>query len=99
MVIFGGSLYPSETITSELWTLNLTSLQWTPLFDDDRNNGTVPLDRHVLPIAVTGHSAHVIGSKMVVIFGLSSGDEIFSSRVQEYDFSEFSHSPLFLSSH
>lgn len=41
-----------------------------------------------LPLPVRSHTAHVIGSKMIILFGLSSGTETFISYVQEYDFGE-----------
>ena len=40
----------------------------------------------LLPLPVRSHTAHVVGSKMVVLFGLSSGAETLISYVQEYDF-------------
>lgn len=86
MYVLGGSLYPSETILSEFWMLDLTSFKWTPLFNVSANpdNSSAP----TLPIPVRGHTAHVVGSKMVVLFGISSGDELLPAYVQEYDFSE-----------
>lgn len=86
MYVFGGALYPSEAMVSELWLLNLTTSQWTPLFNDTMDNVTEPLPS--LPVAVRGHTAHVVGSKMVVLFGISPGEEIFPAYVQEYDFGE-----------
>ena len=80
MYVFGGSLYPSETITSELWRLNLTTFQWTLLFADPANSSLT-----ALPLAVRGHTAHVVGSKMVILFGISPGEEEFPAYVQEYD--------------
>lgn len=41
-----------------------------------------------LPLPVRSHTAHVVGSKMVVLFGISSGAETLISYVQEYDFSK-----------
>lgn len=89
MYVFGGSLYPSEVISSELWVLDLTSLQWTPLFNEstpDLDNSSVPVLQ--LPVPVRGHTAHVMGSKMLLLFGLSSGGEEFPAYVQEYEFGE-----------
>lgn len=80
MYVFGGSLYPSETISSELWRLNLTTFQWTPLFADSANSSLT-----ALPLAVRGHTAHVLGSKMIILFGISPGEGVFPAYVQEYD--------------
>ena len=41
-----------------------------------------------LPLPVRSHTAHVVGSKMIILFGLSSGTETFISYIQEYDFGE-----------
>ena len=38
-----------------------------------------------LPMPVRSHTAHIIGSKMVVLFGYSSREDIFISYVQEYN--------------
>lgn len=43
-----------------------------------------------LPIPVRSHTAHVIGNKMVTLFGLSSGRTVLLSYVQEFDFGELS---------
>lgn len=91
--MFGGVLYPSESITAELWRLNLTALQWTPLFNlsvpsNPDDNSTEEVEPLRPPVPVRGHTAHVVGSKMVVLLGLSSGEETFPAYVQEYDFSK-----------
>ena len=94
MYVFGGVLYPSETITSELWKLDLASLQWTPLFNesvpasDDGTNITERVEPLHPPVAVRGHTAHVVGGKMVVLLGMSPGSDTFPVYVQEYDFSK-----------
>ena len=43
----------------------------------------------LLPLPVRSHSAHLVGSKMVVLFGLSSSEDSFISYVQEYDFGKY----------
>jgi len=43
-------------------------------------------DDGYLPMPVRSHTAHVVGSRMVVLFGYSSREDIFISYVQEYDF-------------
>ena len=45
-----------------------------------------PSEENFLPLPVRSHTAHVVGSKMIVLFGLSSGAETLISYVQEYDF-------------
>lgn len=90
MYIFGGAVTPSEAIVAELWQLNLTSLQWTPLFNTSTDNSSAESAATTLPVAVRGHTAHVVGSKMVILFGISPGEEIFPPYVQEYDFGESS---------
>ena len=45
-------------------------------------------EENLLPLSVRSHTAHVVGSKMIVLFGVSSGAETLISYVQEYDFSE-----------
>lgn len=47
-----------------------------------------PLKEYFLPLPVRSHTAHVVGSKMIVLFGLSSGTEVLISYVQEYNFGE-----------
>lgn len=89
MYVFGGSLYPSEDITSELWRLDLTSFQWYPLFNQsspDSDNSSAPLLQ--LPVAVRAHTAHVVGGHMLVLFGLSSGTEEFPAYIQRYNLGE-----------
>ena len=52
-----------------------------------------------LPLPVRSHTAHVIGNKMVTLFGLSSGRTVFLSYVQVFDFGELSllnvHCPVY----
>lgn len=45
-------------------------------------------EENLLPLPVRSHTAHVVGSKMIVLFGVSSGAETLISYVQEYDFSK-----------
>ena len=83
MFVFGGSLFPSEDFTNELWELDLVLWEWLPLF-----NRTTPTSVISLPVPVRDHTAHVVGSKMVVLYGLSSLSTAFFSLVQEYDLSK-----------
>lgn len=107
MYVFGGSLYPTETITAELWKLDLTTLQWTPLFNQSSSpppdNSSSPFPSTPVypaplepPVPVRGHTAHVVGSKMLVLLGYSSAEEPFPSYVQEYDFGETRVVPMLL---
>ncbi len=83
MYVFGGSLYPSEELTSDLWELDLNTWEWQYLF-----NVTQPLSQSAPPIPVRDHTAHVVGSKMVVLYGLTSTMTGYVPLVQEYDFSK-----------
>ena len=38
-----------------------------------------------LPMPVRSHTAHIVGSKMMVLFGYSNREDVFISYVQEYD--------------
>ena len=38
-----------------------------------------------LPMPVRSHTTHIVGSKMVVLFGYSNREDVFISYVQEYD--------------
>ena len=48
-----------------------------------------PSEESFLPLPVRSHTAHVVDSKMIVLFGVSSGAETLISYVQEYDFSKW----------
>lgn len=57
--------------------------------EDVASSISIKSDRQdFLPLPVRSHTAHVVGSKMIVLFGVSSGAEILISYVQEYDFSK-----------
>ena len=100
MYVYGGAKLPSEEVVDELWKLDLITHEWTPHFNMSEvpvdENTTALMDeldtvipqpkRSSLPIPVRSHTAHVVDSKMVVLFGLSSSTEIFVSYVQEYNF-------------
>ncbi|GMT35422.1 hypothetical protein PFISCL1PPCAC_26719, partial [Pristionchus fissidentatus] len=75
--LFGGMIERKHS-NSELWSLDVNSLVWTK--ENDNNNDLVSG-----PLAVYGHTAHVIDSKMYVFFGFNSVVR-FSTRVQVYDF-------------
>ena len=102
MYVYGGAKLPSEDVVDELWALDLITHEWTPHFNMSEihveDNITTLMDepdvstvisqprRSLLPIPVRSHTAHVVDSKMVVLFGLSSSAEFFISYVQEYNF-------------
>ena len=115
MYVFGGAKIPTEEITSELWVLDLVSLEWMDLSpvsnttanDSSDGNETIPgvismetlqlsPQEDYLPLPVRSHTAHVIGSAMVVLFGLTSDRLKLVGFVQEYDFGKptrLSHLP------
>ena len=55
--------------------------------DTSDSNDTIPWG---LPLPVRGHTAHVIGNKMVVFFGLAYAAELFPSAIQELDLGKYS---------
>ncbi|XGW32973.1 hypothetical protein V3C99_017466 [Haemonchus contortus] len=73
-----GGVIDRRNITSELWSFDLHTKEWTQENGENRNL-TIP------PLAVSGHTAHVIGSEMYVIFGYHP--EIgFVHNIQIYNF-------------
>ncbi|XP_074640642.1 attractin-like protein 1 [Tubulanus polymorphus] len=58
--MYGGNI--NGDITNELWRFDLVSNTWMKLNSSSGND---------LPIAVAGHTAHLIGNAMIVIFGHS----------------------------
>ena len=105
MYVYGGAKWPTEEIVNELWALDLLTQVWTPHFNIssfyvDDNATTLMNELHVsevqfhsernlLPLPVRSHTAHVVGSKMIILFGLSSGSETFVSYIQEYNFGKY----------
>lgn len=74
--MYGGVI--DSQITSEFWELNLSRSEW------------IEIDLHMTShshVPVSGHTAHVIGGKMHVIFGYNP-DLGFINIVQECDLSE-----------
>lgn len=55
---------------------------------------TTDEDTPTVPFRVRGHTAHVFGSKMVVLFGMTDAETSFINFVQEYDFSEAMLQPV-----
>ena len=85
MYVFGGTKVLTEEMTNELWALDLATMAWAVIGTNKTNDSSISF----LPIPVRSHTAHVIGSKMVVILGWSSLEDSTVSLVQEFDFSEF----------
>uniref|UniRef100_A0A158P813 Attractin-like protein 1 n=1 Tax=Angiostrongylus cantonensis TaxID=6313 RepID=A0A158P813_ANGCA len=61
LFMFGG-VVGRKKITSELWSFDLQTREWR-LEGGENNNIMAP------PLSVAGHSAHVIGSEMLIFFG------------------------------
>lgn len=87
MYVFGGTKVTTEEMTNELWALDLTTMTWALIETNLTNNSSVAF----LPFPVRSHTAHVVGSKMLIILGFSSIEDSTVSLVQEFDFSEFLH--------
>lgn len=64
-----------NTVVDELWSFDINTFQWSQI--------RLSVDSHQ-PLAVVGHTAVVVNSTMVVLFG-NSQEEYFSSIVQELD--------------
>ncbi|KJH43856.1 kelch repeat protein [Dictyocaulus viviparus] len=61
LFMFGGVI-GRKNITSELWSFDLQTKKWT--LEGGENN-----DVMLAPLSVAGHTAHVIGSEMLIFFG------------------------------
>ena len=83
MYVFGGTKLATEEITNELWALDLAAMTWA-LIGTNYNTSV-----RSLPVPVRSHTAHVVGSKMVVLLGLTSVEDVIISYVQEFDFGKF----------
>uniref|UniRef100_A0A914DA50 Attractin/MKLN-like beta-propeller domain-containing protein n=1 Tax=Acrobeloides nanus TaxID=290746 RepID=A0A914DA50_9BILA len=77
LYVFGG-VVNQNYITNELWSLDMNSLKWTLEFENDNSS-------LALPMAVAGHTAHVIGNEMHVLFGYNPY-EGYLYQVQIYSF-------------
>lgn len=65
-------------ITNELWSFHVETRQWRQLAVHNDSPLSVPL-------AVFGHTAHVVGDEMFVFFGYNPF-EAYVFRVQIYSF-------------
>uniref|UniRef100_A0A0N5AIM8 CUB domain-containing protein n=1 Tax=Syphacia muris TaxID=451379 RepID=A0A0N5AIM8_9BILA len=62
LYMFGG-VTKDNTVTAELWSLNMSSLIWV---NETATNFSL---NEVLPIPVSGHKAHVIENEMFIFYG------------------------------
>ncbi|EDO36874.1 predicted protein [Nematostella vectensis] len=86
LVVFGGRVEGSEV--NELWIFDTHLMSWQEVSPKGGNT----------PLAVSGHSATVVGGKMVVLFGYGP-EEGFTQKVQEYDLMTNSWQLFNVSSH
>lgn len=77
LYVFGGVVNQSF-ITNELWSFNISTLEWKLESGHDSSSTAIPS-------AVSGHTAHVINDEMYVVFGYNSF-EGYIPRVQIYSF-------------
>ena len=85
MYIFGGELVSSGVVSNELWAFNLTSFEWQVLLPSNRTTSS-----SYLPLAVRHHTAHVVGDRMLIIWGFAGNrGSVLTRLVQQYDFSMF----------
>jgi len=64
--------------------------------DNNNTNNTEDIAAWGLPLPVRGHTAHVIGNKMVVIFGLAYTAELFPTAIQQLDLGELFNMTLWV---
>ena len=80
MYIFGGETLDTSEIKNDLWSFNFTTNQWRMVTANSQGD---------LPLGVKHHTAHVIGDKMLVIWGSPQHGQLLSTRlVQLFDFGE-----------
>uniref|UniRef100_A0A0N4ZAS5 Attractin n=1 Tax=Parastrongyloides trichosuri TaxID=131310 RepID=A0A0N4ZAS5_PARTI len=77
LYIFGGVL-DKKTITNEFWSFDIITKEFTLL--NAHNDSYTSL-----PLAVAGHTAHIIGDEMYVFFGYNPYEE-FIHQTQIYSF-------------
>ena len=71
MYIFGGKF--NQKASSELWSFDTRTLRWSLL----PSQGSAPL-------SVSGHTATLVGSKMIILFGYGP-QRGYTDKVQEYN--------------
>ena len=74
LYVFGGRI--DQKATNELWSFDTQTLQWSLL----PSHGDSPL-------SVAGHTATLVDSKMIVLFGYGP-ERGYTDKVQEYDLSK-----------
>lgn len=84
LYMFGG-VVDRKTISGELWSFDMLSRRW------HLESTSLPLTTNssAAPLAVAGHSAHVLNNEMYVFFGYNEKFG-FNYRVQVYNFGKFS---------
>ena len=75
LYVFGGRI--KQKATNELWSFNTQTLHWSLL--PSLGNS---------PLSVAGHSATLVVSKMIVLFGYGP-QRGYTDKVQEYDLSKY----------
>ena len=80
--MYGG--LKDNIITDELWLFNISASEWIPI------DLALVKHSHILStyLRVVGHTAHIIGDKLYVIFGHSPVYGYLNT-VQECDLSEY----------
>ena len=74
MYVFGGRV--NERATHELWSFDTQGLNWSLLPEKGTQGDS--------PVPVAGHTATLVGSKMIVLFGYGPQGN-YTNKVQEYD--------------
>ena len=75
LYIFGGRI--GQKATNELWLFDTQTLRWSLLPSQGDS-----------PLAVAGHTANIVNSKMIVLFGYGP-QRGYTDKVQEYDLGKF----------
>ncbi|CAF0916193.1 unnamed protein product [Brachionus calyciflorus] len=96
--MFGGILYDAENneeygskrTTNELWVLNLETNKWSLLNDDSVQSSFKESKKYECPIAVSGHSMHLINKgsneqSLFIFFGYSEYYGSTLNIIQEYN--------------
>lgn len=74
LYVFGGRV--NERATHELWSFDTQGLNWSLLPEKGTQGDS--------PVPVAGHTATLVGSKMIVLFGYGPQGN-YTNKVQEYD--------------
>jgi len=79
----------NDSLSLNFTTTQNVSMEFNDTEFDYANdtNDTVPWE---LPLPVRGHTAHIIGNKMIIFFGLAYAADLFPSALQQLDLGEHS---------